>query len=172
MSNLLIWDMRGKSISFINIWGSNLNISIAMCTETMLWSCMVFVTLWKKWLRHQWSGEGGVALFCSNKAILSCSFSGPGIKIPLVKRWPCEIQNLKRVILRFQRQMRRSLSGEQSNGKFCIVRSQHHVKYVNCLILHMVPCILYLRSRIIKSLYMLLAKCFICCVTAGDQINW
>ena len=69
----------------------------------------------------------------------------PIVKIPPVKRWPCEIENLKRVILRFQRQMRRSLSGEQSNGKFCIVRSQHHVKYVNCHAYN----VLYLRSRII-----------------------
>ena len=66
------------------------------------------------------------------------------IKIPLVKRWPCEILNLKQVILRFQCQITEKegdggiLDEQSSSGKLRIVRSQHHVKYV-----HLTPCNIY-----------------------------
>ena len=63
------------------------------------------------------------------------------IKIPLVKRWPCEILNLKQVILRFQCQITEKegeggILDEQSSGKLRIIRSQHHVEYVHRVILH------------------------------------
>ena len=96
---------HARKINLITIWGQ-ISIFPLQCVAKQSNDPAWYLLLHGK---NGWDIselEGGVALSCSNKAMLSCSFSGASIKIPLVKRWPCEIPNLKHVILRFQHQLR------------------------------------------------------------------